>query len=107
MPDDLFSVSDQVTLVSGGSRGIGRAIAAGFAQRGARVIVTGRDAQTLERTAEEISTGDHAVRPVVCDVADPAAIERLVKSAMDEFGRVEPSRRVCAVASWAVLPVLL
>ncbi len=97
MPDDLFSVSDQVTLVSGGSRGIGRAIAEGFAQRGARVIVTGRDAETLKRTAEEISTADHAVRPIVCDVADPEAIERLVKSAMDAFGRVDTLINVAGV----------
>ncbi len=49
MTDSLFSVADQVVLVSGGSRGIGRAIAAGFAERGARVIITGRDAATLEQ----------------------------------------------------------
>ena len=44
MHDPLFSVTEQVVLVSGGSRGIGRALAQGFAERGARVIITGRDA---------------------------------------------------------------
>ncbi len=48
--DPLFSVADQVVLVSGGSRGIGRAIAAGFAERDARVIITGRDMESLEST---------------------------------------------------------
>ena len=43
MADSLFSVADQVVLVSGGSRGIGRAIAAGFAERGAQVVITGRN----------------------------------------------------------------
>ena len=51
MSDPLFSVADQVVLVSGGSRGIGRALAAGFAQRDARVIITGRETSTLEQTA--------------------------------------------------------
>ncbi len=46
--DPLFSVADQVVIVSGGSRGIGRAIAQGFAERGAQVVVTGRDPSTLE-----------------------------------------------------------
>jgi NAD(P)-dependent dehydrogenase (short-subunit alcohol dehydrogenase family) len=50
MNDHLFSVADQVVLVSGGSRGIGRAIAEGFAERCARVIITGRDAANLEKT---------------------------------------------------------
>ena len=54
MSDDLFSVADQVVLVSGGSRGIGRAIAKGFADRGARVVITGRDASTLQQAANEI-----------------------------------------------------
>ena len=47
--DPLFSVEGQVVLVSGASRGIGRAIAAGFAQRGAQVIITGRDPTSLEK----------------------------------------------------------
>ena len=47
MSDDLFTVAGQVVLVSGGSRGIGRAIATGFAERGAKVVITGRDNDTL------------------------------------------------------------
>ena len=43
----LFSVSDRVTIVSGGSRGIGKEMAAGFARRGAPVVLTGRNAETL------------------------------------------------------------
>jgi len=42
MADPLFCVENQGVLVSGGSRGIGSAIAEGFAQRGASVIITGR-----------------------------------------------------------------
>ena len=70
MSDALFSVADQVVLVSGGSRGIGRAIAEGFAQRGAKVIITGRDAATLEQTAARDRRAGGTVRPIVCDVAD-------------------------------------
>ena len=77
MSDTLFSVADRVTLVSGGSRGIGKALAAGFAERAARVIVTGRQAETLEETVAELSAGTEAdVRGLVCDVSQPAAIDR-------------------------------
>jgi len=89
MSDKSFSVEGQVVLVSGASRGIGRAIARGFAERGARVVVTGRVAETIEACAREICPPDGDVRPVVCDVADPAAIRRCVDRMIDELGRVD------------------
>ena len=56
--DQLFSVQNKVVLVSGGSRGIGLALARGYAQRGAKVIISGREIETLEKSALEISTGE-------------------------------------------------
>lgn len=97
MNDKLFAVKDQVTLVSGGSRGIGRALAEGFAQRGARVIITGREKTTLEKTAKEISTSESTVRAMVCDVAKPDDIERLVKTVIDEHGRIDTLLNVAGV----------
>jgi len=89
MPEDLFSVNGQVVLVSGGSRGIGRAIAEGFAQRGARVIITGRDQATLEKTAGALSAAGAKVQLLVCDVAQPAAIDRSVAQVMRDCGRID------------------
>src|SRR6476661_4577579 len=97
MLDSLFSVQDQVVLVSGGSRGIGRAIAEGFAQRGATVIITGRDRASLEQTAREIAPPGATVRPIVCDVARSDDIERLVKDAIAEFGRIDTLLNVAGV----------
>lgn len=97
MQDELFSVAGQVVLVSGGSRGIGRGLAEGFARRGATVIITGRDHATLEATARAISPPGAAVRPLVCDVADPAAIDTLVRTVLQEFGRVDTLLNVAGV----------
>jgi len=97
MQDELFSVAGQVVLVSGGSRGIGRAIAEGFARRGAAVVVTGRERSTLEQTARDICPAGSTVRPTVCDVSDPAAIERLVKDTLREFGRIDTLLNVAGV----------
>src|SRR5262245_43716373 len=92
MTDTLFSVANQVTLVSGGSRGIGRAIAEGFARRGARVIVTGRDHATLDKTAREIGA-----KAMVCDVADSKAIGALVDGVIGEYGVIDTLINVAGV----------
>jgi len=97
MTDDLFSVKGQVVLVSGGSRGIGRAIAEGFVQRGASVVVTGRDAATLEASVRTIGPPSASVRGIVCDVADREAINRLVTVVLQEFGRIDTLINVAGV----------
>jgi NAD(P)-dependent dehydrogenase (short-subunit alcohol dehydrogenase family) len=86
--DKLFSVADSVVLLSGASRGIGRELAAGFAQRGARVIITGRNEQTLAQTAQDISTVDSTVHAIVCDAADDQAIKRCVDEVLAEHGTI-------------------
>jgi gluconate 5-dehydrogenase len=97
MNDPLFSVTGQVVLVSGGSRGIGRGIAEAFAQRQATVIITGREQTTLEQTARAICPSGGNVRPLVCDVSDPDAIKRLVETVLAEFGRVDTLLNVAGV----------
>ncbi|MFL6694373.1 MAG: SDR family oxidoreductase [Ramlibacter sp.] len=54
--NDLFTLQGRVALVTGGSRGIGRMIAAGFLRQGAKVYITARKAETCEQTARELST---------------------------------------------------
>jgi NAD(P)-dependent dehydrogenase (short-subunit alcohol dehydrogenase family) len=89
MADDLFSVKDQVVLISGASRGIGRAIAEGFASRGATVVITGRVAATIEQTAREICLAGGTVLGKVCDAADVPQGQRLVDEVVDRFGRID------------------
>lgn len=97
MEDQLFSVADQVVLVAGASRGIGRALAEGFAARGAQVVVSGREQATLEVTAREISHGDKPVRAIVGDIAVPADNERLAEAVVNEFGRIDTLINVAGV----------
>ena len=97
MHDELFAVNDQVVLVSGGSRGSGKALAAGFAERGAQVAITGRELDKLEATASEISNASVTVRPFRCDVADPASVESAVAAVLGEFGRIDTLLNVAGV----------
>ena len=79
----------KVVLVTGGTRGIGRACAALFAREGARVVLCGRNADTATAAAEEIrqDTGGD-VRGFEADVADPVAVDALVKSVTEALGPV-------------------
>lgn len=97
MSDALFSVAGQVVLVSGGSRGIGRELAKAFAERQAKVIITGRDEATLTQTARDISTKDSTVEAIVCDVSDPASISHLVEQMVSRFGGVDTLLNVAGV----------
>ena len=78
--DDLFSVRDKVVHVCGGSRGIGRAIADAFHQRGARVVVSARNESSLKATGLPYQ---------VCDIADPAQIVACVRNILEQVGRID------------------
>jgi len=97
MSDDLFSVKGQVVLVSGASRGIGRGLAEAFASRGATVVITGRERDTLEKTAKEICPPGGTVKAAVCDVADAKAIDALVAGVVKDFGSIDTLLNVAGV----------
>lgn len=84
----------QVAIVTGGSRGIGRAIACKLAHQGARVYLTSRTAEAAARTAREIAaeisaeTGEN-VHGLACDSADPSACADLIKQVTAEAGRLD------------------
>lgn len=97
MTDRLFSVADDVVLVSGASRGIGKELARGFARRGARVIITGSVEETLVHTAEELSTPELPVGHMVCNVADLDSIHECVARAIADYGHIDTLLNVAGV----------
>jgi len=98
MNDSLFDVSQQVVLVSGGTRGIGRALAEGFYARGATVVVTGREGSVAEQAAKEIAaTGPGTCHGFACDVGKSAEIQPLVDRVVGECGRIDVLLNVAGV----------
>jgi NAD(P)-dependent dehydrogenase (short-subunit alcohol dehydrogenase family) len=90
VPAELFDLSGKVAVVTGGSRGIGRAVAEGFAAAGADVVVASRKFDNCVAAAEQIAavTGRRAL-PVGCHVGRWEDCDRLVETVYAELGRCD------------------
>jgi NAD(P)-dependent dehydrogenase (short-subunit alcohol dehydrogenase family) len=91
-PSSLLSarLAGQVCVVTAGNQGLGRAIATQLAAHGAQVAFTGRSAESLTATTEELKSLGHGNHlPVVCDVTDEAALIALADTVLAHFGRVD------------------
>ena len=84
-----FSLRGKKAVVTGASRGIGKAIALGFAKAGAKVVVTSRKMNDLESTTAEIKTFGGEAFPVQAHLGKMEEINRMVNTMMDKFGRID------------------
>ncbi|MCG1003179.1 MULTISPECIES: SDR family NAD(P)-dependent oxidoreductase [Halobacterium] len=83
------TVEGKTAVVVGGTRGIGRAIALGFAEDGADVVATSRSADAVERVAEELRERGAATAEVRCDVTDADSLETLRDTVTEDVGDVD------------------
>lgn len=84
-----FSLEGKVAIITGASRGIGRAIALQFAQAGARVVVSSRKLEGVQAVAAEIISAGGEALAVQAHVGQPGDIQAVVQKTMDAYGRLD------------------
>jgi NAD(P)-dependent dehydrogenase (short-subunit alcohol dehydrogenase family) len=87
--DPLFSVADRVVLVTGGSRGLGRAMCLGLAERGARVVIASRKLDACEDLAAQIRGNGGDAFAAACHVGQWESLDRVVATAAERWGRLD------------------
>ncbi|WP_050435924.1 glucose 1-dehydrogenase [Chondromyces crocatus] len=85
----LIHLEGKVALVTGGSRGIGEAIARAYGLAGAEVAIASRKKQGVDEAAERLRKEGITVEPYACHAGKPAELDALVESVIKRFGRID------------------
>src|ERR687894_1308895 len=89
LPKGRNMLEDKVTLITGASQGLGRALALAFARAGARVAINARSEGSIGPVAEEVEDTGAKVLALAADVSKSADVERLVGETVERFGRID------------------
>ena len=86
---EIKKLSGKVALITGGSRGIGRAIAATYAAEGARIFICARNHRGVMRAVEEVRLAGGVIDGASADISEPADVRRIVRHAVSCFGTID------------------
>ena len=86
---NMFDLSDKVAIVTGSTKGIGKAIAISLAEHGAKVVVSSRDKVRVQETVDLMKSKGHEVIGIPCNVGNKAQLINLVEETIKNLGQVD------------------
>lgn len=86
---NLFDLSGKVAIVTGSTKGIGKAIAAALAEQGAKIVVSSRDKDRVADTAKELADGGAEVLGIPCNVGRKDEMQNLIDATRKEWGQID------------------
>jgi len=89
MANQLFDLSGQVALITGSSRGIGKAIAEEMSVAGAKVVISSRKKEACDQVRDEIRARGGEAISIACNIGRREEVEALVKTTLDQYGRID------------------
>ena len=85
----MIDLNNKVALITGSSRGIGKAIAQQYAAHGAKVVISSRKAEACEAVAKELTDQGYEAIAVPCHIGDKGELQKLVDATMKQWGRID------------------
>ncbi len=85
----MFSVADKTVCITGASRGLGKALARGFAENGSKLVISSFNSEELEQVKREFAADNLTVEALAADVSRRLDCERLINRAIDRFGDLD------------------